>query len=74
MPIYEYQCNSCHTKFESLRSFAQADQPISCAGCGANDCKRLISSFNAHSEGIKSSSHSSCSSCSSHSCTSCSCH
>ncbi|WP_407944722.1 FmdB family zinc ribbon protein [Ornatilinea apprima] len=74
MPIYEYQCQNCHETFESLRSFAKADQPIRCARCGASDCKRMISKFCAHSEGLKSVSSSGCSSCSCHSCESCSSH
>jgi len=43
MPTYEYQCRSCHRRFERLQSFAA--KPVSvCPKCGKRSVKRLISS------------------------------
>ena len=30
MPLYEYFCVDCRTKFEALRPMAQADAKIAC--------------------------------------------
>lgn len=30
MPIYEYYCRNCATKFEMLRGMSRADEPASC--------------------------------------------
>jgi len=49
MPIYEYRCTSCRTKFEARRSFSQADEPLSCPVCGASETRRLLSTFVAFS-------------------------
>lgn len=51
MPIYEYYCNNCHSKFELLRSKGQADAPAVCKVCQGTHTSRTISLFAAHSEG-----------------------
>lgn len=33
MPIYEYQCPSCDTRFERLRPISAAGQPLACPSC-----------------------------------------
>lgn len=33
MPIYEYHCPSCRTRFELLRPFARADDEAPCPAC-----------------------------------------
>jgi putative FmdB family regulatory protein len=33
MPIYEYQCPSCDTRFERLRPMSAAGQPLDCPSC-----------------------------------------
>jgi putative FmdB family regulatory protein len=30
MPVYEYYCRECGTKFEKLRSISAANEPIEC--------------------------------------------
>jgi putative FmdB family regulatory protein len=74
MPLYEYACTGCETKFDALRSMAEADAPIECPNCGSEDTKRAISLFCAIGDsGVIADSGSACSSCSpSSSCASCS--
>ena len=43
MPIYEYICKECDQKFEAMRSFSQADEPIKCSKCGSMDTHRTVS-------------------------------
>jgi putative FmdB family regulatory protein len=46
MPVYEYYCSDCHTKFETLRSMSAANEPMECASCGASKhVNRTISTF-----------------------------
>ncbi len=73
MPIYEYICQDCHTRFEARRAMSDADRPIACPKCGAANPRRAISRFFASvsGEGAVAGSGSSCSTCSSSSCTSC---
>ncbi|MEN6531232.1 MAG: zinc ribbon domain-containing protein [Anaerolineaceae bacterium] len=72
MPLYEYVCQSCKQTFETLRSFSQADQPITCPSCGKTDARRQISLVNAFSSGRSlTNSSSSCDSCHSGTCNTC---
>ena len=43
MPIYEYICKDCSQKFEAVRSFSEADEPIACSQCGGTNTKRMVS-------------------------------
>ena len=45
MPIYEYCCQDCETRFELRRSFGEADVPAECTECHGQDTKRAISNF-----------------------------
>ncbi|NIM92827.1 MAG: zinc ribbon domain-containing protein [Anaerolineales bacterium] len=51
MPIYEYVCQDCDATFDALRSFSQADDPISCSECTSKHTSRKISLFYAKSDG-----------------------
>jgi len=51
MPIYEYQCVDCCTKFEKLRPMSQASAPAPCVHCGSNHTSRTLSLFAAISKG-----------------------
>jgi putative FmdB family regulatory protein len=43
MPLYEYQCDACGTRFERIRKFS--DPPLTtCPTCGAEKLQKLISS------------------------------
>jgi len=46
MPLYEYVCDRCETKFEMLRPTARMDDRASCP-CGHSSSKRVLSSFAA---------------------------
>ncbi|MCL5265047.1 MAG: zinc ribbon domain-containing protein [Chloroflexi bacterium] len=75
MPLYEFKCNECSNKFEVLRSFSSADEPAPCPACGANNARRLVSTFASFSKSdsgvTRSVGGSSCSSCASSNCASC---
>lgn len=51
MPVYEYYCTDCRTKFEVLRPMSKADAPIACKKCQGKHTSRILSVFAAHSEG-----------------------
>ena len=74
MPIYEYVCPKCKSKFELLRPMAQADDEALCPECKSKG-KRVFSRFacfSADESGLTSSiGGSPCSGCSSSDCSSC---
>ena len=43
MPVYEYLCADCHTKFDALRPMSQADAPIACEHCESKHTARTLS-------------------------------
>ncbi|MGA2115967.1 MAG: zinc ribbon domain-containing protein [Bryobacteraceae bacterium] len=54
MPIYEYLCQDCGTKFEKLVR-RQAETPeLECPKCGEKRLKQELSTFAAHAGGAKS--------------------
>ena len=72
MPLYEYICNDCSTKFDALRSINNADAPIACQDCQGENTSRLLSLFFAHSDGRTiTQSAPACTSCSTHTCSTC---
>lgn len=73
MPLYEYQCSECDTRFDALRGMAQADDPIACPQCGETGARRTISLFSAiGGEGVIAGGGGACASCSpSASCATC---
>jgi putative FmdB family regulatory protein len=43
MPLYEYQCDACHHRFERIRKFS--DPPVDvCPNCGKGPVRKLLSS------------------------------
>lgn len=73
MPIYEYICQDCGTKFDVLRAYKDADEPIMCQKCTSLATKRAISIFAAHSGGkiIAGNNSNGCAGCAGGSCASC---
>lgn len=47
MPIYEYVCDDCDTRFESL-VMGSAPEPDAC-DCGSSSIERVYSTFSAQS-------------------------
>jgi putative FmdB family regulatory protein len=73
MPIYEYVCQKCETRFDALRSMSQADAAIVCESCGSKRTSRAISVFVAQSGGkTVAGGNGGCGSCSGGSCSTCS--
>ena len=73
MPLYEYRCSDCETRFDALRAMADADAPIACPKCEGENTRRAISLFSAiGGEGVIAGAGSSCGSCTpSASCATC---
>ncbi|MBC7319085.1 zinc ribbon domain-containing protein [bacterium] len=70
MPLYEYKCLDCNSKFEVL--LRDLSEDVVCEKCGSKNTRRLISAFSFASSGdtgIKVSS--GCSTCNSKSCSTC---
>ena len=75
MPVYEYLCPRCDSRFELLRPISRADEAVSCPRCN-NDTRRLLSpfaSFSRSAEGISTptAGASPCSTCTAASCDTC---
>ncbi len=45
MPLYEYYCSKCTTKFDALRPINQADAAIKCEHCDSARTARVLSLF-----------------------------
>ncbi|MCB0296755.1 MAG: zinc ribbon domain-containing protein [Calditrichaeota bacterium] len=58
MPLFDYRCKTCGTKFETL-VFSSQKGPVKCEQCGSEETEKLMSSFAAHCSGFGSSSGSS---------------
>jgi putative FmdB family regulatory protein len=50
MPIFEYRCRDCGTRFEKL-VLKPATDKVACPACGKRKLEQLISSFLAPVEG-----------------------
>lgn len=42
MPLYEYECDACHQRFEVIQKFSDPP-PETCARCGKGPVRRLLS-------------------------------
>jgi putative FmdB family regulatory protein len=45
MPIFEYVCQSCGTKFEKLVFSSRQKKGVRCPHCGAEDVNKAFSVF-----------------------------
>ncbi|MBU0983050.1 MAG: zinc ribbon domain-containing protein [candidate division Zixibacteria bacterium] len=45
MPLFEYRCTECDTKYEELSS--SSDSSVACPNCGSDNTTRLLSTFAA---------------------------
>ncbi len=48
MPLYEYACYDCTTRFEALRPMSKADEPIQCKECESMHTVRALSRIAVH--------------------------
>lgn len=72
MPIYEYRCLDCNSRFEVLRPMRDADVPIACEKCASDHTTRCLTVFFAQSGGkVLAGGNGGCASCSSNSCSTC---
>ena len=51
MPIYEYKCEDCGTKFEKLVRRSADAAEVECPSCGEKHLKQEFSTFAAHANG-----------------------
>ena len=73
MPLYEYICQDCRTRFDVLRAMKDADAPIACESCGSPQTARCLTVFFAQSGGkVVAGSNGGCAGCAGGSCASCS--
>lgn len=49
MPIFEYRCDDCGTKFEKL--VRRTGEAIDCPSCGQQHLSQELSTFAAHANG-----------------------
>ena len=74
MPIYEYVCHNCGTKFELMRPISKSSEPAPCPQC-QKIARRAVSrcaSFSRSESGVSTPiGGSSCSSCGGSSCSTC---
>jgi len=52
MPIFEYLCQDCGTRFEKLVRSSNADS-LACPSCGADRLNQELSTFAAHGGGSR---------------------
>jgi len=50
MPLYEYYCPECETRFELLRSMSRSNDPATCPN-GHEGAQRVLSVFSSVSKG-----------------------
>jgi putative FmdB family regulatory protein len=44
MPIFEYRCSECNSKFELLTK-TKSEEKVSCPECHSSETKKLFSAF-----------------------------
>lgn len=47
MPLYEYECRSCHNRFEALQALGASAEELDCPSCGGDELDKLLSTFAA---------------------------
>jgi putative FmdB family regulatory protein len=47
MPIFEYLCQECGTKYEVLHKSSENKNNIICPNCSSSNNKKLLSTFSA---------------------------
>lgn len=47
MPIFEYKCSDCESKFDFLHKSISNIEEVSCPSCGSANSKKLLSTFSS---------------------------
>ncbi|HZW38279.1 MAG TPA: zinc ribbon domain-containing protein [Ignavibacteriaceae bacterium] len=47
MPVFEYRCEECKTKYEVLHKSSLKQEEVTCPKCHSTKNKKLLSSFKA---------------------------
>lgn len=45
MPVYEYVCQQCTSRFEKLQKGGGDVEPCSCPACGSEQVQKALSTF-----------------------------
>jgi putative FmdB family regulatory protein len=53
MPIFEYTCDDCGTRFEKLIRRTAEKPSVECPSCGQDHLKQEYSTFAARANGVK---------------------
>jgi len=61
MPVFEYKCSDCETKFEVLHKSSVKQSDVSCPKCNSTKNKKLFSSFSSNFNSSSTSSSGDCS-------------
>jgi putative FmdB family regulatory protein len=48
MPVYEYFCRNCNSRYEKLRPIRESDTPATCPSCSEQNSVRTLSVFIVH--------------------------
>jgi len=48
MPVYEYKCKSCNSKYEIFHFTKEITEDIICPKCKSNEYEKLFSTFSAN--------------------------
>lgn len=70
MPLYEFQCEQCRKKFETLVRLGRESEVV-CAFCGGPKVRKLHSAFGIGGGASRLKESSSCSSCKGGTCSTC---
>ena len=47
MPLFEYKCTDCNTKYEVLHKSISNPSDVTCPNCNSKNAKKLLSTFSA---------------------------
>ena len=47
MPVFEYKCTTCNSKFEVLHKSSLKQEDVTCPECSSKEIKKLFSTFSA---------------------------
>ena len=59
MPLYRYECDTCHERFDDLRKVDERDEPAECPECGESG-HRLLAGYSVSAGGAAAASTPSC--------------